>query len=239
MQHDGHHHRNAEQPDQDQAGAPTDRHRQQRHQRRRSRETQIAAERVQRKRAAHAVLVHRARQDRIVRRMEHRIAHARKRRQQQDLPEAGGKSHRSDAQRHHQRATDQEPTRAIAIHQKTHRRLQQRGRPGHQRDREAEFGEAHLECRLPGQEQRRQAQCVKVREEVAVAEQQIDTCGAAQGHRMVSPGGASKMLRRRALRQPACPMVPICQLVVFVTSPSAIGVTLSHRSITPVARSIA
>src|SRR5271157_6009934 len=65
---------------------------------------------------------------------------------------------------------------------KAHRSLQNGGSAGHQHDRHTEFGEADLEAVLPGREHRRQAQDAEMRQEVPVADQDIDTGGAAQRH---------------------------------------------------------
>jgi hypothetical protein len=162
LQHDGDRDQDAKKPDEHQADAPAEGDHQHRHHRRRGREAQVAAERVQSEGAAHAVLVHRPGEDRVVARMEHRIAGAGQQREHGDLPEAGGEAHGDDAERHQQRAADQEPARTVTIHQEAEWRLAHRGSAGHKGDGQTHLGEGHVERRLPRQEQRRHAQRVEV-----------------------------------------------------------------------------
>ena len=73
----------------------------------------IAGEGVQREGAAHALLWHRAGEDRVVGRVDDRVADAAERGQGEDLPERGGEPHRADRERHEQRAANQERPRAV------------------------------------------------------------------------------------------------------------------------------
>ena len=179
LQQDREYHRHTKKPDGQQRGAPAYRRHEKRRDRRTGGKAQVAAERVQREGTPDALLVDRAGQDGIVRWMNHRVADARQRRQHQDLPEGCGQSHRGDRQRHQQRATDQEPPRAVAVDEEADWGLQDGRGAGHQCDRQPELGEAHVECVLPDHEHRRQAKYIEVREEMAVANENIDTGVAA------------------------------------------------------------
>ena len=69
----------------------------------------------------------------------------------------------------------------MAVDEKSHRRLQQRGSRRHDRHDQAELGEGDVESLLPGNEQRRQAKLIEMRQEMAGAEHQIDPSVAMKG----------------------------------------------------------
>jgi hypothetical protein len=182
LQDDRDHDRDAEQADGEQGAAPADERHQEGRDRRAGGEAEVAAEGVQREGAAHAVLVHRSGEDGVVGGVDDRVADAGQGGECEDLPELGGEPHGGEGQRHQQGAADEERSRAVAVDQEADRGLQERGGSRHQHDGQAKFGEADVEGALPGEEHRRQAEDVEVRQEVSVADQDIDAGGAAERH---------------------------------------------------------
>ena len=116
--------------------------------------------------------------------MEDRVADTRQQRQHNDLPVGAGKAHRRHRQGHQQGAADQERPGAIPVDEKPHRGLHNRRGRRHHRHDQTELGKGDIESLLPGDEQRRQAELVEMRQEVARAEQQIDPGVAAKGEQL-------------------------------------------------------
>ena len=116
--------------------------------------------------------------------MKDRVAHTREQRQNDDLPVGRGKSHGADRRGHQHGAGDEERAGAVAVNEKPHRRLQQRRSGRHDCHDQAELGKGDVEGLLPGDEHRRQAELIEVRQEVAGAEQQIDPGVATEGEQV-------------------------------------------------------
>ena len=148
----------------DQRGQPDD-------QGRRQREAGIAAEGVDRERAAHPPAVDRGREDRVVGRMEHAVAEAGDHHQQQQHRVGGPDADEPDAEAEQREAADQDAARAEAVDEEADRRLGQAGRAVEHREREAELDVADAELAPEQREQGRQDQDVEMAEEMPGADQ--------------------------------------------------------------------
>ena len=100
LQQDRDHQRDAEHAHDQQRRPPAERDHQPGHHRRSGGEAQIAGEGVQREGSAHPLALDRTRQDRVVGRVDHRVADARKQCEAHDLPIGGGEAHQRDRDRH-------------------------------------------------------------------------------------------------------------------------------------------
>jgi hypothetical protein len=131
--------------------------------------------------------IHRPAEDRIIRRVNDRIADPRQQRQPDHLPICGCQPHRRDRQGHQQGPADKKPPRAVAVDEKPHRRLHHRRRARHDRHRQPQFGERDIESPLPGDEQRRQTELVEMRQKVPGAEQRVDPSIATESQPIRHP----------------------------------------------------
>ena len=110
-------------------------------------------------------------QNGIIGGMEHAVADAGGRHQDQHQPVGRGEAQRGHGGAHDREAQQQEPAGAEAVDQEAGRHLGGAGRDVEQGDQEAERGIAHVELVAQEREQRRQRQGIEVAHGVAGADQ--------------------------------------------------------------------
>ncbi len=184
-QHGAEHHE-SEQAGCRQRAAPAHQRGHRDHAGRRQHEADIAGEGVDAERPAEPGAVDRRAQDGIIGRMEHAVADAGHRHQDQHQPVAGGKAQRGHGGAHHRQPQQQEPARAEAVDQEARRHLGEPGRHVEHSDQQAERCVAHVELLAQEGEQGRQGQQIEVTHGMARA-YQGENLNVAPYHPRTSP----------------------------------------------------
>ena len=154
-----------------QGDAPVEQRGQEHDHRRGEGEAGVAAKGVDREGAAHAPLLDRAREDRVVGGMEHAVAQARDHHQRDQHRIARKQADQTDRQAEQGEPGDQDRAGAEAIDEEPDRRLGQAGDAVQHGERQPERGVADAELVAQQRKQGRQDQDVEVTEEVRRADQ--------------------------------------------------------------------